>query len=101
MRKKLLAALLTSAMLAATLTGCGGSADSAPADSSANTETDAAADTADGAEEEAADAAEEPAADAAEGTEAETDAIVSAPTELTYIFADGDEGEGFHERDRQ
>ena len=78
-------------MAAAALTGCGGNSDSsAPAEDTgaADTAADAAADVADTADEGAADT-EAPAdtADAAgEGS------IVSAPTELTYIFADGDEG---------
>ncbi len=90
MKKKLLAVLLSGTMAAAALTGCGGNADSsAPAEDTGAADTaDAAADAADTADEGAADT-EAPAdtADAAgEGS------IVSAPTELTYIFADGDEG---------
>ncbi len=91
MRKKLLAALLSGAVVAAVLTGCGGSGDSAPAEGSANTETDAAESTADDAA--AAEAEQEPAAESAEeDTAAGAESIVSGPTELTYIFADGDEG---------
>ena len=91
MRKKLLAAFLSGAMVAAVLTGCGGNGDSAPAEGSANTETDAAESTADDAA--AAEAEQEPAAEsAAEDTAAGAESIVSGPTELTYIFADGDEG---------
>lgn len=84
MKKKVLAVLLTSAMIAATLSGCGGKEESAPADSGAETDT---------AQESQADDAQ------AESTQGETEAaaedaggIVSAPTELTFIFADGDEG---------
>ena len=91
MRKKLLAAFLSGAMVAAVLTGCGGNGDSAPAEGSANTETDAAESTADDAA--AAEAEQEPAAESAEeDTAAGAESIVSGPTELTYIFADGDEG---------
>lgn len=89
MKKKLLAVILSSAMMAATLAGCGGNADSAPADNAAQTNTE------DGAADDAAvDNAEAPAAEdgAAEEGAASGDSIVSAPTELTYIFADGDEG---------
>ncbi len=78
MRKKLVAVLLSGAMAAATLTGCGGSAD-APADNAEQGAEEAGAEEETGTEEEAA-----PAQSA--------DSIVSAPTELTYIFADGDEG---------
>ncbi|MDE6202741.1 MAG: extracellular solute-binding protein, partial [Lachnospiraceae bacterium] len=84
MKKKVLAVLLTSAMIAATLSGCGGKEESAPADSGAETDT---------AQESQADDAQ------AESTQGETEAaaedaggIVSAPTELTFIFEDGDEG---------
>lgn len=84
MKKKVLAVLLTSAMIAATLSGCGGKEESAPADSGAETDT---------AQESQTDDAQ------AESTQGETEAaaedaggIVSAPTELTFIFADGDEG---------
>ena len=89
MKKKLLAVLLSGAMAAAALTGCGGT-DKAPADNAANTQEDAAAEDAD-----AADAQDEAAdAEASEDTAgaADTASVVSAPTELTYIFADGDEG---------
>ena len=84
MKKKVLAVLLTSAMIAATLSGCGGKEESALADSGAETDT---------AQESQTDDAQ------AESTQGETEAaaedaggIVSAPTELTFIFADGDEG---------
>ncbi len=89
MKKKLLAVILSSAMMAATLAGCGGNADSAPVDNAAQTNTDDGA-----ADDAAADNAEAPAAEdgATEEGAASGDSIVSAPTELTYIFADGDEG---------
>ncbi len=79
MRKKLLAVLLSGVMTAAALTGCGNSAD-APAD---NAEQQPA-------EEESVE--EEPVEDEAEATAQSAESIVSAPTELTFIFADGDEG---------
>lgn len=83
MKKKLLAVLLTGTMLAATLSGCGGNADSAPAESGAAEEAPADTQT------ESADAQEQ---DGTKDVAESTDSIVSAPTELTYIFADGDEG---------
>lgn len=89
MKKKLLAVLLSGAMIAA-LAGCGSNADSAPADSSADTQTQTSA------AEDAAENTEEPAPaaeeDAADDTAQADGSIVSAPTELTFIFADGDEG---------
>ena len=83
MKKKFLAVLLTGAMVAATLSGCGRSTDNAPADNGTNESTpeDTQADSAEAENE------QEPG-EAAENT----DSIVSAPTELTFIFADGDEG---------
>ena len=92
MKKKVLAAVLSGAMIAAALTGCGGNTDSTPADTKTDaadsgTENQAAADGAENAD--TAQASQEEAADdGAEGT----GSIVSAPTELTFIFADGDEG---------
>lgn len=74
MRKKLLAVLLTGAMTAAALTGCGSSAN-APAD---NTEQQPAE--------------EVNAENETEAPVQSEESIVSAPTELTFIFADGDEG---------
>ena len=92
MKKKVLAAVLSGAMIAAALTGCGGNTDSTPADTKTDaadsgTENQAAADGAENAD--TAQASQEEAADA--GAE-DTGSIVSAPTELTFIFADGDEG---------
>ena len=84
MKKKVLAVLLTSAMIAATLSGCGGKEESAPADSGAETDTAQESQT-DDAQAESTQGETEAAADDAGG-------IVSAPTELTFIFADGDEG---------
>ena len=71
MKKKLLAVLMTTAMTAAALAGCG-----APAAQSAQEEAPAAAE----------------ATEAAPAAAAEAGSVVSAPVELTYIFADGDEG---------
>ncbi len=85
MKKKVLAVLLTSAMIAAALSGCGGKEEAAPADNGAQ---------ADAAQEEKADDAQAESSTEQGETEAAEDAggIVSAPTELTFIFADGDEG---------
>ena len=83
MKKKLLAVLLTGTMLAAALSGCGGNADSTPADDGAANEEPAQAQTDDAGAEDAQEQG---------GAAESTDSIVSAPTELTYIFADGDEG---------
>ena len=88
MNKKTLAVFLAGVMAIGTLAGCGSkeSGDSNAADSSAAEESVQEEDSdADSSEEaDAADASDEPAAAG--------DSIVSAPTELTYIFADGDEG---------
>lgn len=81
MKKRALAALISTAMAAASLAGCGGSA--AGTESAAATETPAAE----------AQAQEGTAAESeASGSEAAGEAIVTEPTELTFIFADGDEG---------
>ena len=71
MRKKLIASVLVTAMASTMLAGCGSTDD--------NTESSAAAATTTTTTESAA-------------TAATTESIVSAPTELTFIFADGDEG---------
>lgn len=97
MKKKLLAALLSASMVAAVLSGCGdsGSASSeGGTDAAASDETDSAQ--AEGTDSAGAgeDAGEQQAMDAQE-SESSGDAagtIVTEPTELTYIFADGDEG---------
>lgn len=92
MKKKALAALLSASMVMATLAGCGSTSTEAPAESPA-------ADT--GAQSEAASeaagtqTAESTAADTAStdtAAEGEAASIVTEPTELTFIFADGDEG---------
>ena len=92
MKKKALAALLSASMVMATLAGCGSTSTEAPAESPA-------ADT--GAQSEAASkaagtqAAESTAADTAStdtAAEGEAASVVTEPTELTLIFADGDEG---------
>ena len=89
MKKKLLAVWLSGAMAAAALTGCGGT-DKAPADNAANTQEDAAEDSADTAD--TGDASADTGAEEDTAGAADTASVVSAPTELTYIFADGDEG---------
>ena len=78
MKKRVIAGFLTLAMTAAMIAGCGNSG-------SANTGANAAADT---------KAEEQTVTEAAAGAETEstTASIVSKPTEITYIFADGDEG---------
>lgn len=88
MKKKLLAVLMTGTMLAAALTGCGGQ-DSASTDNARTDQPDAANDTAAGSTEAAGTEAQGEADSVPAG---DTESIVSAPTELTYIFADGDEG---------
>lgn len=83
MKRRMLAGLLVSAMTMTTLAGCGGGSQDSGT-TAAPAETTAAAATA--------------AAGGSETTTAETsaeaggEAIVSGPTELTFIFADGDEG---------
>lgn len=83
MKRRMLAGLLVSAMTMTTLAGCGGGSQDSGT-TAAPAETTAAAATA--------------AAGGSETTAAETSAeaggepIVSGPTELTFIFADGDEG---------
>lgn len=83
MKRRMLAGLLVSAMTMTTLAGCGGGSQDSGT-TAAPAETTAAAATA--------------AAGGSETTTAETSAeaggesIVSGPTELTFIFADGDEG---------
>lgn len=79
MKKKIVAGLLTSAMILTVLAGCGSGAEVPAADTgTAVEETKDTEDTA-GAEETA-------------DVTADTEAIVTEPTALTFIFADGDEG---------
>jgi raffinose/stachyose/melibiose transport system substrate-binding protein len=79
MKRKLFAGLLTSAMMISALTGCGNS--EAPAETTKGSE--AATSAASGQEQETTkDGAESP----------KGDSVVTAPTDLTFIFADGDEG---------
>lgn len=82
MKRRLAAGLLVSAMTITTLAGCGGGSQDSGT-TAAPAETTAAATTA------AAGGSETTAAGSAE---AGGDSIVSGPTELTFIFADGDEG---------
>lgn len=77
MKKRMLAAMMAAAMAGSLLTGCGGGSDS---------QTTAAAAAEGSQETEAADTA-------AEGTTAEAASEAAGePVELTFIFADGDEG---------
>lgn len=83
MKRRMLAGLLVSAMTMTTLAGCGGgSQDSGTTAAPAETTAAAATTAAGGSETTAAETS----------AEAGGESIVSAPTELTYIFADGDEG---------
>lgn len=88
MKKKLLAVLLTGTMTVAALSGCGNSnsgTEEANADTTRTEETDAVKEQ-DGSADAQAEGEEESASSTV------SDSIVSGPTELTYIFADGDEG---------
>lgn len=89
MKKKLLATLVTGAMITATLAGCGGNGDSAQADTANTAQTNTPSDT---QSEKTDEAKTEVQSEAGSASAEEADAIVSAPTELTFIFADGDEG---------
>lgn len=96
MKKKLLAALLSASMVAAVLSGCG---DSGSASSEGGTDAAASdeAGSAQAEETDSADAGEDAGEQQADAQESESSgdaagAIVTEPTELTYIFADGDEG---------
>ena len=82
MKRRLAAGLLVSAMTITTLAGCGGGSQDAGT-TAAPAETTAAATTAAGGSETTA---------AETSAEAEGESVVSGPTELTFIFADGDEG---------
>lgn len=92
MNKKIIAALLAGAMVIGTLAGCGNTdAGNSDAGNSAadgqSTQQDASnAGTTD------TNTTDTGTADAAGANDAAGDSIVSAPTELTFIFADGDEG---------
>lgn len=89
MKKKVLAALLSTAMVVAMLAGCGKEGSSAGENSEPAGEPEAA-----GSEAEAEPEAqpEKEAADTAGGGSTSGESIVTEPTELTFIFADGDEG---------
>jgi raffinose/stachyose/melibiose transport system substrate-binding protein len=80
MKKKVIATLVSMAMASTMLFGCGSSSQSSSSDESTTKSEETTADT---------------TANVAETTEAEpetTASIVTEPTELTFIFADGDEG---------
>lgn len=85
MKKRVFAALMSAAMVMATLAGCGSAAQQeASAENAAQTENaEESRETQETTADEAANAAE---------TEQEVASIVTEPTELTFIFADGDEG---------
>ena len=76
MRKKLLASVLAAAMVTTMLAGCGSTAGN----------------TSDSVDDNASSTTESQASDTSSTSTSETESIVSAPTELTFIFADGDEG---------
>lgn len=87
MNKKIVAVLLAGAMVMGTLAGCGNT------DTGNESAGEAAQQDTSGAD--AADAeapAETPASDSSDESAPAGDSIVSAPTDLTFIFADGDEG---------
>lgn len=79
MKKRVLATLLSTAMAVAMLAGCGNSAQTPAAEPAAPAESEPAE-------------AESQAADTAATEEAAAESIVTEPTALTFIFADGDEG---------
>lgn len=79
MKKRVLATLLSTAMAAAMLAGCGDSAQTPAAEPAAPAESAPAE-------------AESQADDTAATEEAAAESIVTEPTALTFIFADGDEG---------
>ena len=83
MNKKVIASFLAVTMSMGILAGCGNT-DYGSANTAAN--NSASGETAAGSEEAAA------AADNSGASETSGESIVSAPTTLTYIFADGDEG---------
>lgn len=87
MIKKLLATLLTGTMIAAVVSGCGNTGNSASTDTVNTAETK----NVDDAHKDDTAAAKTDTESNDSGGES-TDSIVSAPTELTFIFADGDEG---------
>ncbi|MGN1142377.1 MAG: ABC transporter substrate-binding protein [Oliverpabstia sp.] len=76
MKKRVIAGFMAAMMVATLFAGCGSS------------EEQASSDNADTQKEETADAAEETAGE----TESTGESVVSKPTDLTLIFADGDEG---------
>lgn len=79
MRKRIITTLLVAVMTTTMITGCGSSAKT---ESSTETKTESAE----------ATTAETTEATTTESEAQSTESIVTGPTELTFIFADGDEG---------
>lgn len=79
MKKRVFATLLSTAMVATMLAGCGNSAQTPTAEPAAPAASEPAE-------------AESQVADTAATEEAAAESIVTEPTALTFIFADGDEG---------
>lgn len=98
MKKKVLTTLLTTAMAVTMLAGCGGDEPASDAGAGTSTQENSSSDTSgasgasDASAQEGSSSEVQDAGDEAEAGGAEGDSIVSAPTELTFIFADGDEG---------
>ncbi|MDO4293009.1 MAG: ABC transporter substrate-binding protein [Eubacteriales bacterium] len=82
MKKKILAAVLSAATVTGMLAGCGSTASTGGAESAAATTANTESTSAD------ADAA----ADAGAAATTAGESVVTEPTDLTFIFADGDEG---------
>ena len=87
-RKKLLSLMLCAAMAGTLLAGCGGGTTENTGSSAPSQAGESKADAADKADDAETKAAED--SSAAEGGSGES--VVTEPTELTFIFADGDEG---------
>ena len=94
MKKKVLATLLSTAMVITMLAGCGGEEPAADGGNSSSQEESSSEISEESVQEESSsDEQEADTEGESEGTEgAAGGSIVSAPTELTFIFADGDEG---------
>ena len=87
-RKKLLSLMLCAAMAGTLLAGCGGGTAENTGSSAATQAGESKADAADKADD--AETKDTEGSSAAEGGSGES--VVTEPTELTFIFADGDEG---------